>query len=489
MKKLILIACTLCCASLSCTAGLSLKVRGQKTLTPENHIIRLNEHGNLETIEGDPFPSREAENQYMRNIMEKAYRHGKVLIFIHGGLNGKGAGSERFRDDAQPMMDAGYYPIFIVWPSGILSTYGYHLIRLRPPERSNSIEKGLAIPLNLIADLGRAVVRSPLVNWNLIENDWSGSVAEELITGRKRFKLINQHEDIMKGFGTNRVRLEHQRIRLESDQRGYGEMSAYFGLYVLTFAGKLVTAPFIDAFGRSGWQEMNARLDRISSRPLSENDVTNSPAALPRFFDMLEHDHRSTNITLVGHSMGAILINKMLPDYKAKLARVVFLAAACSIDDFERGTLRYLEKNPGVEFFQMTLHPAAESREIVKLALDLTPRGSLLVWIDEFLDPAQSSAQRRLGKWANFYEIDHDTAVPFLKRMNTPALSNAWTRGFGVGSTATIYNGSSWNRVATTNPPTVMKSYPQTHHDMGAFTNYYYWSDEFLLNRESKKAD
>jgi hypothetical protein len=450
-------------------------------LMPEDHIIRLDPHGNLKRVNGAQFASQDEENAYLQNITTKAFNHGKVLIFIHGGLNGKKAGEKRFNDDAEPLSKAGYYPIFIIWPSGILSTYGYHLVRLRPPERSGPIDKTLAVPLNLIADVGRAAVRAPIVSINLMKNDWTSTVAANLLKDGRVGDMLDQHCVVA-------ANSKAGHIRLEKDAREYPEMTARFLLYCITLPGKFVTAPIIDAFGKSGWHEMNARLDRISARPQVGNGENKATAALARFFEILEKDDRSTNITLVGHSMGAILINKVLPDFKKPMKRVVFLAPACSIDEFDRGTLRYLESNPQVEFFNMTLHPAAESREIVWMTLDLAPRGSLLVWIDEFLDQPRTAGQRRLGKWENFYRVENDrkgidNSVPFLERMTARSMqTRAYVRGFGVGNGEREHKISPWNSVSTKEPASMLTRFPQTHGEMGSSN---YWTDEYLLNKPS----
>ena len=41
-------------------------------------------------------------------------------------------------------------------------------------------------------------------------------------------------------------------------------------------------------------------------------------------------------VTLVGHSMGTIILNRVVRDASKEFADIVYLAAACSVEDFSR---------------------------------------------------------------------------------------------------------------------------------------------------------
>lgn len=488
MKRILLFCTVLWSAGVA-----ALAFENKTKLEAEAHIINLDAHGNLRTPEKKQreYVAPADENRYFEKVIEGAEKFAaaaatnKILIFIHGGLNGKRAGERRFNEQAEPLMAAGYYPIYILWPSGIFDAYGYHLARLRPPEKSNGLEKAIAAPLNFLADSGRAVVRAPLVMLNLMRNDFDSTIASDAFQGPHLKSRLDQHRTLKRHF-------KEKRVRLEADRRGKAAMAGRGLVYFVTLPGKLATAPIIDAFGKSGWHEMYARLDRIASRQIphehagapSANVWTNA-SALARFFDRLEHSAASEKTTLAGHSMGAILINKVLPDYKGKLERVIFLAAACSIDEFERGTLRYLERQTNTQFLNMTLHPAAEARELDWRFLDLIPRGSLLVWIDEFLDQPRAPGQRRLGKWQNFYRVDAnlpgvDNSVPFAERVTKPPMfANTWVRGFGVGDPKAEMNGSLWNEFVKDMPENILTEFPETHSEMARMG---FWRDEYLYN-------
>ncbi len=75
------------------------------------------------------------------------------------------------------------------------------------------------------------------------------------------------------------------------------------------------------------------------------------------------------------------------------------MAAATSIRDFENSVIPYLEVHSGTNFYNLTLHPYAEENE--DFFHDFVPRGSLLVWLDDFATIPATPADKTLGKWNN----------------------------------------------------------------------------------------
>jgi pimeloyl-ACP methyl ester carboxylesterase len=71
----------------------------------------------------------------------------------------------------------------------------------------------------------------------------------------------------------------------------------------------------------------------------------------------------SAEVTLVGHSMGTMLLNRLLtlakPDLPIK--RVVYLAPASRIDDFEHYVLPFLATHPSVDTWWFSLSRADEA--------------------------------------------------------------------------------------------------------------------------------
>jgi len=111
-------------------------------------------------------------------------------------------------------------------------------------------------------------------------------------------------------------------------------------------------------------------------------------------------DHPDIRLDLIGHSMGTIVINDAYRECPNLAARnIVYMAAACSIRDFQVSTGRYIDKNPRVNFYNLCLHPRAELEE--SHAWGTPVRGSLLVWIDEFFQSPESFGDRTLGTFEN----------------------------------------------------------------------------------------
>ena len=124
-----------------------------------------------------------------------------------------------------------------------------------------------------------------------------------------------------------------------------------------------------------------------------------------RLADHLEKTHPG-EITLVGHSMGAIVINQSVRYLRAEaIRRIIYMAAACSIRETSDAITPLMLENPQTEFHVLTLHPMSETEETN--AWDFIPRGSLLEWIDNWYTNPPSHTHRRLGKWVNLIPAIH----------------------------------------------------------------------------------
>src|SRR5262249_28209893 len=114
---------------------------------------------------------------------------------------------------------------------------------------------------------------------------------------------------------------------------------------------RAVTIPTVQGFGIGAWQIMRRRVElAVASRLTPHGEHYASEGAARTLFQRLqqkieEAKTKNPNLnvedTLVGHSMGAMLITGVLtwanPDLPIK--RVVYLAPASRIDDFEHYVL------------------------------------------------------------------------------------------------------------------------------------------------------
>lgn len=193
--------------------------------------------------------------------------------------------------------------------------------------------------------------------------------------------------------------------------------------YALTLPTKLLLSPLIDGIGQGAWRNMLRRTQMLFHRE-DEFDVRDYRHDSERLRQVLTkgpkgpaHNlflhledylkrHPQIKVALVGHSMGTIALNRVLRQFpNLRVDNVVYMAAACSIDDFRTGVIPYLVTNPEARFYNLMLHPTAEVREWQSSLLDLSPRGSLLVWIDNFLAAPQTTLDRTLGSWENVMQV------------------------------------------------------------------------------------
>lgn len=116
-------------------------------------------------------------------------------------------------------------------------------------------------------------------------------------------------------------------------------------------------------------------------------------------------------ITLIGHSMGGIVINELVDRFHdLPYTDIVVMASAASWRDTARIMTSYFEdleerlkkdhaeKSPSdVRFYSLMLHPLNEVRE--RTWYGVIPSGSLLVWIDEMYEVPKSPGDKTFGYW------------------------------------------------------------------------------------------
>jgi hypothetical protein len=110
-------------------------------------------------------------------------------------------------------------------------------------------------------------------------------------------------------------------------------------------------------------------------------------------------------VVVIAHSMGAIIVNEILRRSEwfqtPRFKDIVYMGAACSIRDYEDSVFPYLKahKHYLTQFHNLMLHPRAEDEEIS--LCDFVPRGSLLVYVDDYLTSPSTAYDRTLGQFAN----------------------------------------------------------------------------------------
>lgn len=440
-----------------------------------------------------PYPEENpAEyNQHLHKISEAMDRfHSgkplkKVMLFIHGGLNTQLDSVERLvesfneeggehRSRVDLIKNAGYYPLFVNWKSSLLSSYAEHLFWLRQGE-ANATLGALTWPVVLTIDLGRALLRWPLVFGSLVMNDIKtipvvrnelpDQISKELICRYQQPDDLANCIDNQVRFGQApwpcpfdwqgvpplRPAMAPQAgqqtfpISVGDDARECPELLGHFAMWLVTWPTKLLTAPVIDAFGTSSWDVMLRHTELLfeSEQELKSSPLTNAattqhnlaelPAhgGLSQFLEMLATKIQADptanwEITLVGHSMGTIVANKIIERFGDRLPikNILYLAAADTVQHYQQAIYPYLQQNDTHGLHHFMLHPQAEEGEIsLGMPWDIPPRGSLLVWIDNFLSKPLTGTDRTVGRYDNLLPALHNAPSDIRDRISVKVFS------------------------------------------------------------------
>ena len=481
--------------------------------------------------------------KYLRRMTDaiKSSKKPRIMIVIHGGMNFIKGAVARASASYKPIQGSSdYYPIFICWDSNPFSTYWDGLVFNREGEYHrdwpDSLYSIFTTPLNFAGDLGGAVARAPEVFANQTYGDLQtvipGAFPENQ---RANYRVPYMNESSKNGAcfwvggkgSVNAVGATAEQIKgkimTSVGQRDKGDLEVawHSTSFWATLPGKVVTAPLLDGIGNRAWNQMSARVQMMfrsdteynfddtkkqmtsEGKPDWELNGGYSPPrgavavfirALTRFQAQQKKAHASVwnqpgkwdpflDVTLVGHSMGAMVINEIArycneqedcygapeesttvanevePDHFA-VSNVVFFAGACTVREFESFTVpfigRRIHRHEPIDFYNLSLHPQAELRETN--AADIVPRGSLLVWIDNYFSTPRTFYDKTYG---NF-----DTALLSTQIIPPLLRKHVYLKAFKVGDAVTA--------------PTM----PQKHGeflDMPTDVNHLipYWTQEF----------
>lgn len=322
----------------------------------------------------------------------------ELVIFIHGGLNTETGSLRRALQTYKKVLAAGdndKYPIFVNWRSGPIDTYTSHLARIRQGEISPTAK--LSSPLYLMTDIANSLVNTPkswlVTGLHMIETTadrpQKDAYLEEFRDGR--------HNVLFTGNS------EHHRLRRSL-------------LWLGGSPARLLTTPVTYTMAKPAWDIMLRRtntpfytpddLDRCRRARCTGRENGNGALyqfllALRPLTEQLGNAGAPVSITLVGHSMGAIIVNRIVSlDLDLPIKNIVHMASADSINNLLDRVVSYIQrKAPDVSFYSLSLHPENEDRETNLLAT--IPSGSLLVWIDTMYTTPETVLDRRSGRWEN----------------------------------------------------------------------------------------
>jgi len=399
---------------------------------PQLHAIYINQFGELKLPNvADPAPSQaqddiltQKEDAYAARIIDhfKELRAGRpqlrLTIFVHGGLNTFDTAWKRAAQFSCDMLRDGQYAVFIGWNSGAFTNYFDHLFRIRAGEY-NPRRAVPTSPIVVIGDLARSIVNIP--------EAWYRTVADPATVST--WYTNHVEVEVARRIGN----LERAGFRVSNQGPYRGVAGSY---WTILNPVKLLTAPAVDGVGSGSWDSMLRRTDLVLSKPIAYEGrlpQQDAPAAAPtppgvvpavqkeakemvdtavtRFLKEWLNDGTLADvpISLIGHSMGAIVANNILARHPAlNFDNVVFMGAAARIKDIENGVVPWMRRpdRAGARFYNLSLDPYREISE--NEFYDFVPRGSLLHWIDNIFGEVNSFKDRTAGGWWNIVRTAAD---------------------------------------------------------------------------------
>lgn len=377
-----------------------------------------------------------------------------ILIYAHGGLNSDETAITRAVNatakmipDPKKLACADTYPIFINWRSGPLTTLGDHYFHIRDGKSDKSAP--YTSPIYMVGDLAKTIGNTPMAWYH-----------EGYQTIRTSVRYDNDEDNLSadrEKYGVSLI----PKIADDTESWNVGRKARWW----VTAPIKIITTPFVFTFGTPAWDNMKRRTHTMFTAQKDDKKNALSPEGATRNFlkSLTEHIKAMRNkkkspefeLTLMGHSMGGIIINRALrdlPDDLTEVDNLVYMASADNLQNYLDATIPLVKKKNSLRIYNLHLHPENEDREISSGGL--APSGSLLVWIDHTYDTPEYILQRTSGRWSNI-RLVLDLIPNETKPNGNDLLRNYHFTVFGRGPT---------------------EKRPQTH---GSFDDFNFWEKSY----------
>lgn len=343
------------------------------------------------------------------NVNDKNRR---LFIFIHGGLNAESDWINKLAH-ANAIIEANEnnpiynVPLFIDWRSGPVTTSWDQLAKYDHGNVDTFYKKATA-PLYLARDLVSGIGNTPSI----------------------LSKLYSRFTDDEKKYMASCNDKEFPLYCIDKEAKDLPDSEIMWRRLSMLNPVKL-GFPVLSGIGQGAWDNMLLRTRTLYHTPKEfgpdkSDALTNRHGALYVLLQLLEKRLKAENaklenkskigITLVGHSMGAIVSNQMLlefPDLPYK--EIVYMAGADSVNNSRMALIPVMSHNSDVRFYNLSLHPLAETTEMS--GYSFAPSGSLLEWIDYILTTPKSPMDRTVGKWENVVDTIHTFPGNLRSRM------------------------------------------------------------------------
>ena len=406
----------------------------------------------------------------------RGHDSGRLLFFVHGANNSFRRSARRANEQTPLILATGQYPVFVNWSSSFATSYRDDLFRIHQGKDGGAAASSALAPFRFAADVAKMLFRAP----------WVG--AQQFRTMVRTRPGVRRNEDILQGV----IKLQaawpgHISIGPTCKKNRLRGARTFLTGTVTAPTTKLATNMVMDAFGPGSWDVLQRRTRVLFEKDAYFRTGTNEPpgggpwapqngrleqgleaGGLARFLDELlalieAEPSRNWEIVLAVHSTGALVANEIVRRYPPDIlptARIVYMAAASSIEDFDRDIIAPLRRNPDTapEVLHLTLHHLQENRQ--SMLWDVGPRGTIIVAVDNFIDKPKTLGGRVAGRL--------DNLVRHVQKWPEFVQKKSWVRAFGAGKCS-----------ATTNQP-------RKH---GHFsTRFRYWEDACIFPSETFPA-
>lgn len=297
---------------------LALLITSCGATPPVRNILSINKFGDP-VYPGTNSVLNETQARHHFNDL-LTFEENEMVLYIHGGLNTPIAADKRAMRLVDRMKDNGVHPVFVHWRSGLLTTYLEHTLHHRQGEYWPFILSGFVTsPFIVLSDIGRSIARTPIY-WFYKFNTASKAAFPFEYPSEKNAQQFGKSVDVAGNAG-------FAELPVLVDSRGSFRKTGDSILNYGQFGISLATAPLFDLFGTSAWGIMKRRagLLFVKTQPLDGEPHENllhyeekRKGALTRFLHNLslrQQSNPNLKITLVGHSMGAIVSNQILRDW------------------------------------------------------------------------------------------------------------------------------------------------------------------------------
>lgn len=404
---------------------------------------------------------------YVSEIMDslRNSRRHTLLLRIHGGLNELDAAPRRVvAYDNLLKLDpeaADIYPFMVNWQSSLRSTYRAHLLGTIPALSkkpvANALVNGPLAVYQLAADGVRGVLRAPWPLYSAIRSyDRYRSTLAHIVRVRDdRYgvsDLVDPRE-VMDFDSAHAGRIHHSigkyyrsLEQVPAGTRVRHDIADF--LDIVPGAASPLLAPLVSAVAQPAWLEMRVRARHLFRDARDADDDAlrqagsyRSPSgafgilldSISRCFADRRNKGRCSaqetdssgvgidSVIVIAHSMGAIVATELLQRYRLPYSDVVFMAAASTMHDFESVVVPFLAENRAARFYNLSLHPACEDREHLWY---VTPYGSLLTWLDNFLTTPETAADRTMGRWRDAVRAAHFVPDSIADRVSFKAFGH-----------------------------------------------------------------